>query len=77
MSSGIAAFRASQMRSVPRDSGPRVERTMTARPQAEPAGPTVVNFHITTPNAESFRASQGQIMAQTSDAMSRARRRYT
>lgn len=34
--------------------------------------PLQVNFHITTPNVDSFRRSQGQLLAQTSAILSRA-----
>lgn len=47
----------------------------TPEQQRNNAGGSVQNFYITTPNADSFRQSQGQIMNNAAASMSRARAR--
>lgn len=49
--------------------------TVTPKNQNPNTRPVYVNFYITTPDADSFRRSQGQLMAQTSAALNRANAR--
>lgn len=51
------------------------ENVTINRPGESGARPVQVNFNITTPDADSFRRSQGQILARTSAALQRANSR--
>ena len=77
---GIDGFRTEQLLASRRHDPPPAAGNLTqsiARDRAPASGGATItnNFHISTPNADSFRLSQGQIMARAQTAMSQAQSR--
>jgi hypothetical protein len=56
------------------DADQRAQRTMRglAEQASRPRNSTVINYHVTAPDADSFRRSQRQILTRTQTAMNRA-----